>query len=59
MEVRRSEVMALGELGGQQAIEGLSRISTDPDEYRFVRTAAEEVLGKLRGGEAGNSSSPS
>lgn len=58
-EVRISEVQALGTLGGQQAMEGLNRISTDPDEYRFVRTAAEEALEKLRQGEIGNTSSPS
>ncbi|HEY3362704.1 MAG TPA: HEAT repeat domain-containing protein [Methanosarcina sp.] len=58
-EVRISEVQALGVLGGQQAMEGLNRISTDSDEYRFVRTAAEEALEKLRKGEIGNISSPS
>lgn len=58
-EVRIAEVQALGRLGGQQAMEGLNQISTDPDEYRFVRTAAEEALGKLRGGETENTSSPS
>lgn len=57
-EVRISEVRALGILGGQQAMEGLSQISTDPDEYGFVRTAAEEALEKLRRGETGNTSSP-
>lgn len=58
-EVRVSEVRALGILGGQQATEGLNRISTDPDEYGFVRTAAEESLEKLKRGETGNTSSPS
>ena len=58
-DVRQSEVLALGELGGQQTIEGLSRVSTDMDEYRFVRIAAEGALEKLKGGGAENTSSPS
>ena len=47
-EVRISEVRALGELGGTEAIKGLSRISTDKDEYKSVRANAEKVLATLK-----------
>jgi HEAT repeat protein len=53
-DVRNAEVWALGELGGPEAIEGLRRISTDMEEYRYVRAAAEEALKKIEGGEAAN-----
>ena len=52
--VRNAEVRALGELGGPEAIEGLRRISTDMEEYRYVRIAAEELLEKIERGEAVN-----
>lgn len=42
--VRISEVRALGILGGPEAIKGLSRVSTDKDEYRNVRINAEKAL---------------
>ncbi|WP_440947372.1 HEAT repeat domain-containing protein [Methanosarcina sp. T3] len=58
-EVRVAEVRALGELGGPEAIEGLRRISVDMEEYRYVRTSAEEALAKLEGGGEENSSSTS
>lgn len=58
-EVRNSQVNALGELGGPEAIEGLRRISTDMEEYGYVRTAAEEALGKIEGGGEANVSSSS
>lgn len=58
-EVRVAEVRALGELGGPEATEGLRRISVDMEEYRNVRTAAEEALAKLEGGGEENSSSAS
>lgn len=56
-EVRISEVRALGELGGPEAINGLSRITTDKDEYRRVRTNAEKALVILKGGGTVNTSS--
>ena len=56
-EVRNSEVQALGILGGPEAIKGLSRISTDKDEYKFVRTNAEKALVILKGGGTVNASS--
>ena len=58
-EVRVAEVRALGELGGPEAIEGLRRISVDMEEYRNVRTAAEEALVKIEGGGEEDSSSAS
>jgi HEAT repeat protein len=56
-DVRISEVQALGILGGPEAIKGLSRISTDKDEYRNVRINAEKALVILKGGGTVNASS--
>ena len=56
-EIRISEVRALGELGGTEAIKGLSRISTDKDEYKKVKTDAEKTLVILKGGGTVNASS--
>ena len=58
-EVRAAEVRALGELGGPEAIKGLRRISTDMEEYGYVRNAAEELLIKIEEGGEENSSSTS
>ncbi|MDQ1274683.1 MAG: hypothetical protein QG610_255, partial [Euryarchaeota archaeon] len=54
-----SQVNALGELGGPEAIEVLRRISTDMEEYSYVRTAAEEALKNMKGDEVVNVSSTS
>ncbi len=56
-DVRISEVQALGILGGPEAIKGLSRLSTDKDEYKIVRTNAEKALMILKGGGTVNASS--
>ena len=53
-DVRVAEIRALGELGGPEAVEGLRRISTDMEEYRNVRTAAEEALNNIEGGREEN-----
>ncbi|HIH75228.1 MAG TPA: HEAT repeat domain-containing protein, partial [Methanosarcina sp.] len=53
-DVRAAEVRALGELGGPEAVEGLSRISKDMGEYKNVRDAAKELLEKIERGEAVN-----
>lgn len=58
-EVRFAQIRALGELGGPEAVEGLRRISTDMEEYKHVRIAAEEALEKIEGGEEVNASSTS
>jgi HEAT repeat protein len=47
-DVRIAEVQALGELGGNETLETLSRISTDAEEYRNVRAAAEEAMKKIK-----------
>jgi HEAT repeat protein len=57
--VRNSQVNALGELGGQESVEVLYRISTDMEEYSYVRTAAEVALKKIEKVEEANSSSTS
>ncbi len=56
-DVRISEVQALGILGGSEAINCLSRISTDKDEYGYVRSSAEKALVILKGGGKVNASS--
>jgi HEAT repeat protein len=56
-DVRNSEVQALGILGGPEAIKSLSRISSDKDEYKFVRTNAEKALVILKGGGTVNATS--
>lgn len=56
-DVRISEVQALGILGGPEAINCLSRISTDKDEYKYVRNSAEKGLVILKGGGTVNASS--
>jgi len=57
VDVRISEVQALGILGGSEAIKGLSRVSTDKDEYRNVRINAEKALAIFKGGGTVNASS--
>ncbi len=57
VDVRISEVRALGILGGPEAIKCLSLISIDKDEYRNVRINAEKSLVILEGGETVNASS--
>ena len=49
-DVRVSEVRAIGILGGPEAIKGLSRVSTDKEEYRYVRINAEKALAILNEG---------
>lgn len=56
-DVRVSEVQALGILGGPEAINCLSRVSTDKDEYNYVRSSAEKALVILKGGGTVNPSS--
>jgi HEAT repeat protein len=56
-DVRVSEVQALGILGGPEAINCLSRVSTDKDEYKYVRNSAEKALVILKGGGTVNTSS--
>lgn len=56
-DVRISEVQALGILGGPEAINCLSRVSTDKDEYKYVRNSAEKALVILKGGGTVNVSS--
>ncbi|AKB55518.1 phycocyanin alpha phycocyanobilin lyase [Methanosarcina sp. A14] len=56
-DVRISEVQALGILGGPEAINCLSRIGTDKDEYKYVRNSAEKGLMILKGGGTVNASS--
>ena len=56
-DVRVTEVQTLGILGGPEAIKCLSRVSTDKDEYKYVRNSAEKALVILKGGGTVNASS--
>ncbi|MDD3043633.1 MAG: HEAT repeat domain-containing protein [Methanosarcinaceae archaeon] len=56
--VRQAEVSALGEIGDKRAAETLRQLSTDRNEYRHVREAAGEALGKLEAKGEANASLP-
>jgi len=47
VEVRRAAAVALGELGGEEAVRLLVRLKKDANHH--VRAAAEEAIGKTSG----------